>query len=180
MSYTYVTINDLTEVDFDDIYERSKDAIETNWPTGAETTSAQKKEIVRSNIQSCIDGTWAGTPPLAEDDRFLMFKIVDQLGTVMGLVSGFVTANGTFDGKNSLSAPAADGSRNYIYSQQNKLARDQYYRDNGISYIKYNNLHVDSPMYKFLKLRANAGNYDIVSDEETFPGFRTLVTAPRL
>lgn len=180
MTYAYVTINSLSDLDYDDLYERSKDIVESNWPSISTVTAEEKKAIITGLIQSSIDGQWAGAGEVGADDRYLLFKIVNtDTDTAVGIVSGYITPDGTFDAKHSLSSPDG-GSRNYIYTEQNRLARDQYYRDNGITKIKYNNLPEESPLYKFLKLRAGSGYYTIVSDEECSPGFRTVVTQPNI
>lgn len=181
MNISFIKINNLSEVDFDDLYERSKDTIDVNWPSSSSFTDEQRKQIFIDLTNSAINGAWEGIDSVNPTDRFLLVKVVDtDTNTVLSLVSGFVSEDGTYDGKHSFSTKDSTGSRNYLYSEAHRIARNQFYIQEGITQVKYSNLPEDSNMYKFIKLRANAGNYDIVEDFENFPGYRTIITAPRL
>jgi hypothetical protein len=54
MNLVTITINDLSEVDFDDLFERSKDALAANWPTASVMTDEEKKARRREYMKNYI------------------------------------------------------------------------------------------------------------------------------
>ena len=177
MSITYSIINSLDEIDFDDLYERSRDAIESNWPADSPIQGDDIKTHILNMIQSGINNEWPGLNPHSPTDRYVVFDNVESsTGKLVGLVCAYITEDGTLDGRHCFSTPDSSGSRNYIYTGENIEVRNDFYRELGGTKIKYNNIPVDSVLYKLLRLRSNAGYFTILSDEESAPGFRTMVT----
>jgi hypothetical protein len=168
MNISHVIINSLDEVDFDGIYDGSLDSVEKNWPSDSPLQGEQIKTHIRNMIQSALDNEWPGLNVHSQSDTHILFK--------------HITADGVLEGRHSFSRAESNGSRNYLYLPATVESRNQFYRDIGITKIKYNNLPEASHLYKFLKYKAGSGNYDIVEDFETpgMPGFRTVITAPRL
>lgn len=182
MNINHVIIHSLDEVDFDGIYDGSLDSIEKNWPTNNSLQGTEIKNRVRDIIQSALDNEWPGLNPRTPNDAHILFKHVDlDTGIDMGLVSAYITSDGTLDGRHSFSRATSDGSRNYLYLAETVENRNQFYRDIGITKIKYN-LPKDSHLYKFLKYKAGSGNYEILEDFENpvMAGFRIVITAPAL
>ena len=96
MNLTYQIINDLSEIDFDDLYERSKDAIDANWPAGSTMTDAERKAAMIALIESGANNEWPGLNPHGPNDRYVMAKFVDlDTGKDLGFVSGFILEDGT-------------------------------------------------------------------------------------
>lgn len=181
MSLTYTVITSLDEIDFDDLYERSRDVVELNWPADSPIQGDDIKTHMLNMINSGINNEWPGLNAHSPSDRYIMFKSVEtETGLVVGLVCGYITEDGTLDGRHSFSTPDSSGSRNFIYTRETAEGRDQFYRDLGVTKIKYNNIPADSNLYRLLRLRSNSGYFTILSDEETMPGFRTLVTEPSI
>lgn len=177
MSITHSIINSLDEIDFDDLYERSRDVVELNWPADSPIQGDDIKTHMINMIQSGINNEWPGLNPHSPTDRYIMFNSVESAtGLLVGLVCAYITEDGTLDGRHSFSTPDSSGSRNYIYTLENVQVRNEFYRDIGVTKVKYNNIPANSNLYKLLRLRSNAGYFTILSDEETtMPGFRTVV-----
>lgn len=182
MNIDHIIIHNLDEVDFDGIYAGSLDSIQKNWPADTSIQGEEIKTHVINMIQSALNNEWPGLNAHSPNDKHILFKHVDLDTNIdMGLISAYITPDGILDGRHSFSRVDSSGSRNYLYLPETVEKRNQFYRDIGISKIKYN-LPNDSHMYKFLKYKAGAGNYIIVEDTEhaSFPGFRTVITAPIL
>lgn len=181
MNVVFTVINSLDEIDFDDVYERSKDVLELNWPKTSPIQGNDIKTRIVEMINSGVNNDWPGLNLHRPSDRYFMFKTVDtDTGLLLGVTCGYITEDGTFDGRHSFSTPDSTGSRNFLYTAATQVTRNQFYRDNGISKIKYNNIPSDSSLYRLIKFRENAGNYVIISDEEVAAGVRTVVTQPNL
>lgn len=181
MTITYSLINSLDDIDYDDLYERSKDVVELNWPADSPLQGNDIKNHIANMINSGLANEWPGLNPHSPHDRFVLFKSEEaETGLVVGLIAAYITPEGILDGRHSFSTPDSTGSRNFLYTAETVQNRDQFYRDLGVTQIKYNNIPADSSLYRLLKLRANAGYFTIVSDEEAMPGFRTLITQPNL
>ena len=165
MNIVSAVINDLSEVDFDDLYERSKDAIDANWPADSSFTDAERKAKCIEIITSGINNEWPGLNVHAPNDRYFMCAATDtDTGKVMGLVCGFIIDGDTHDGRHSFTAADENGSRNYLYTKQTIAQRNQFYRDNGIAKVLYRNIPTNSIMHRFIKYRANAGNYEVIEE----------------
>jgi hypothetical protein len=179
MNIVYTIINDLSEIDFDDLYERSRDAIDANWPTSSTMTDDERKAAMIALIESGINNEWPGLNAHGPDDRYVMAKVVDiDTGKDMGFVSGYVLTDGTLDGRHSLTAPDENGSRNYIYNEENKTARRNFHIEIGVNKSLYRNIPNNSIMHRMLRLRANAGNFEILEDVESpthGPLFRNIL-----
>lgn len=172
MNIASVLIKDLSEVDFDDLYERSKGAIEASWPADSPYTDEERKAQCIAMINSGINDEWPGLNLHNPGDRYFMVKAVDtDTGKDMGLVCGFIIDGDTLDGRHSFTAADETGSRNYLYTEEVRAQRNQFYRDQGITKVLYRNIPTDSVMHRFIKMRANAGHYEVI--EETTRGFVT-------
>lgn len=181
MNVVFTVINSFDEIDYDDLWERSYDAIENNWPENAPISKTEAKQHIKNMIQSGLDDEWPGLNPHAPGDNYVFIKYEDtDSGLLLGAFSGFITADGVLDGRHSFSTPDATGSRNYLYTQPVIEARHEVYRQLGITQVMHSSIPKDSVLYRFLKLRANAGNYTIVRDEEVLPNFMTVVIQPNL
>lgn len=165
MNIVSAVINDLSEIDFDDLYERAKDAIDANWPASSPYTEEERKAKFIEVITSGINNEWPGMNPHSPNDRYFMCAGTDtDTGKVMGLVCGFIIDGDTHDGRHSFTAADENGSRNYLYAKQTIAQRNQFYRDNGIAKVLYRNIPTNSIMHRFIKSRANAGNYEVIEE----------------
>jgi hypothetical protein len=178
MNITYIVINDLSELDFDDLYERSKDAVDASWPVGSTMTDAERKAAMIAIIQSGINNEWPGLNLHNQNDRYTMVKMVDvATGKEMGFISGYVLSDGTMDGRHSLVAPDDNGSRNYLYSAENRPARDGYLTEIGVNKGLFRNIPADSVFHKVLRSRANSGAFELLEDVDSptlGPAFRNI------
>ena len=177
MNLVTVTINDLSEVDFDDLFERSKDALAANWPTASVMTDEEKKAGYISCITSGFNNEWPGLNPHGPNDVYVGSKHVDlDTGLDMGLVAGFVLPDGTFDGRHSMSAPDANGSRNWLYSERFRELRNDWYASIGATKTLYRNIVANSMHYRHIKMRAGL-HFEIIEDVESptmGPNFRNV------
>jgi len=168
MITSYTLINDLSEIDFDDLYERSKDAVDANWPKASTLTDAERKSNMIALIESGINNEWPGLNPHGPNDRYIVIKTTDiETGITMGMASGFILEDGTFDGRHSLAAPDENGSRNYIYTEENRMQRNALNIQIGVDKMLYRNIPADSIMHRILRQRENTGNYEILEDSES-------------
>ena len=85
----------------------------------------------------------------------------------MGMASGFILEDGTFDGRHSLAAPDENGSRNYIYTEENRMQRNALNIQIGVDKMLYRNIPADSIMHRILRQRASTGNYEILEDVDS-------------
>lgn len=181
MSITYTLINSLDDIDYDDLYERSKDVVELNWPAASPIQGNDIKVHIGNMITSGMNNEWPGLNLHVPTDTPVLFKSEESdTGLLVGLVFGYITEDGTLDGRHSFSTHDSSGSRSFIYAAETIQNREQFYRDIGITKVKYNNIPDNSSLYRVLKLRETAGYFTILSDEESQPGFRTIVTQPNL
>ena len=169
MNIAFVQLNSLSEIDFDYIFDRSFDAVETNWPPDSSLTYEEKKTIFRDQISG-----GEGQP------SFLLFKVIDaDTSDLLAVGCGYITEDGIFDSRQSLTSKNAANSRNWVYSTEHKTARNDFFRGLGISKMKYNNVPVTSSLYRVLKLRSTAGNYHIIEETDSIPGrsdYKTILT----
>jgi hypothetical protein len=176
MNIVTTTINDLSEVDFDDLYERSRDAIDVNWPADSPLTDEERKAKIIEIITSGINNEWPGLNAHSPNDEYFMAKSVDtDTNKVMALVCGYIIDGDTHDGRHSLAAADENGSRNWLYSEQTRASQNQYQRDNGITKLLFRNIPTDSVMHKIIKRRANAGDYEVIEETLGFgEGFTNI------
>ncbi len=175
MNLAYQIINDLSEIDFDDLYERSRDAIDASWPSSSTLTDDERKENARAIIISGLNNEWPGLNAHNPNDRYVVVKTIDSdTGDLMSLVCGFVIEGGIFDGRHSFSAADANGSRNYLYSDSLRQLRSALNQELQVDKYLYRNIPANSVMHRSLKYRENAGHYQIVEDVESTPGFRNI------
>jgi hypothetical protein len=179
MNIVYTVINDLSEIDFDDLYERSKDAIDANWTENSTLTDAERKTNMRTLIESGINNEWPGLNPHGANDTYIMIRAFDTVaGKDMGFVSGFILENGTLDGRHSLTAPDENGSRNYVFNQENVTAKNNFNIEIGITKHLYRNIPANSIFHRTLRMRANAANYELLEDVDSpthGPNFRNIL-----
>lgn len=175
MNLVTVTINDLSEVDFDGLYEKAKDAINVSWPASSNYTDEERKQAMIAIITSGLNNEWPGLNVHSPQDRYIVAKQVDlDTNTDVGLVSGFILPDGTFDGRHSMSAPDENGSRNWLYSEQFRQSRNTWYESIGVTKTLYRNIPANSIMHKSVRMRENAGHYTILEDVESMVGFRNI------
>jgi len=178
MNIAYIQIQDFSELNFDDLYERSKDAVDASWPASSTMTDAERKAAMIAIIQSGINNEWPGLNLHNQNDRYVMVKMVDiATEKEMGFVSGYVLSDGTLDGRHSLVAPDDSGSRNYLYSAENRLARDGFLIEIGVNKSLFRNIPIDSIFHKVLRSRANAGAFELLEDVDSptlGPAFRNV------
>jgi hypothetical protein len=167
----------LSEIDFDDLYERSKDALDANWPTSSTMTDAERKAGMIAIIESGVNNEWPGLNLHAPNDRYILIKTENiETGETMGLATGFILEDGTFDGRHMFSAPDQNGSRNYIYAEENRIERNNLNIQLGVDKILYR-VPENSIMHRILRQRENTGNYEILEDIESptlGPGHRNV------
>lgn len=177
MNVSYIIINDLSEMDWDDLYERCRADIDAQWPAASTLTSEERKANMLAVIESGMNNEWPGLNPHEPNDRYLMAKIVDlDTGQDMGFVSGFILEDGTLDGRHMLTAPDENGSRNWLY--ENKTARNNFHLSIGVTKILYRNISANSIYYKILRSRAAAGALELVEDVDSpmyGPAFRNVL-----
>lgn len=176
MNLVSIPINSLSELDFDDLYKRSKDAIDVSWPAVSQYGDEERKAIMIALIESGLNNEWPGLNPHGPNDTYVASKSVDlDTGKVMGLVAGFILEGGIFDGRHALSAADESGSRNYLYSEQFRQMRRERQTSLGITKTLYRNIPADSVWHKSIRNRQYAGHYTILEDVESSPGFRNII-----
>jgi hypothetical protein len=175
MNLITITINDLSEVDFDGLYEKAKDAIDVSWPSASTMTDEERKAAMIAIVTSGLNNEWPGLNVHGPNDTYVVAKQVDlDTNTEVGFVAGFVLPDGTFDGRHSFSAPDENGSRNWLYSEQFRQARNDWYASIGVTKTLYRNIPENSIMHRSVRMRENAGHYTILEDVESMPGFRNI------
>jgi hypothetical protein len=186
MNIAYIQIHDLSEIDLDDLYERCRDAIDSNWPESSTLTPEERKANMFALIESGINNEWPGLNVHAPGDTYIMLKIVDlDTETTMGFVSGYLIAGNGFnvegkiiDGRHSFIAPDENGSRNYLYTEPSRIARQGFHDAIGATHSLYRNIPADSIQHRILRIRANAGTYELVEDADSptlGPAFRNIL-----
>ena len=177
MNLGYTIITDISEVDFDDLFERSKDAVDASWPAASTMTEEERKAGQIACITSRLNNEWPGLNVHGPNDRYVVMKITDlDTGTDMSCTAGFVLEGGIFDGRHTVTAPNSSGSRNWLYSEQFRQVRNAFHSDIGVTKAIYRNIAADTPHYRHILMRAGL-HFDIVEDVEssTFgSGFRTV------
>lgn len=169
MNLVHSVITSLSEVDFDDLYERSRSAIDASWPADSPLTDAERKQVCVDMMNSGFNNEWPGLNIHNEGDQYIGIKSVDlDTGKDMSLACGYIIDGDTHDGRHSFSAADENGSRNFYYSEQARLDRNSLYSELGISKILYRNIPTNSVMHRFIKMRAGAGHYTVI--EETVNG----------
>lgn len=169
-------INSLEEIDYEDLWERSKDAVQANWPTDAGSFE-NAKEFLRDMILSALNNDWPGKHPHSPNDTYIMFKTEDaDTGLLLGLSCGFLSPDGTLNGSQAFSTPDTTGSRNYIYAPETIENRNAFYREVGINKIQYTMIVKNSSYHRLLKLRQSTGNYTIISETEMGDSYITVLT----
>lgn len=181
MNIAYIQIHDLSEIDFDDLYERCRDAIDADWPKSSTLTSEERKTNMRALIESGMNNEWPGLNPHSPNDTYIVLKFVDlDSETVMGFASGFLLEGGIFDGRHSLTAPDENGSRNYIYTKQSQMARKVFHDGIGVTHALNRNIPANGIQHRMLRNRANAVDpaIEIVEDVDSptlGPAFRNIL-----
>jgi hypothetical protein len=138
------------------------------------------RDNFRSMIESGLNNDWPGKHPHGPEDRFVLIRVRDTDAELdIGLAFGFIISNETFDCICAFSSPDSTGSRNYLYTDHGIESRNAIYRELGITYLRYVTIVKNSNFHRWLKLRANAGNYTIIS-ELGDDDYVTLVTQPNL
>lgn len=174
MIISYEKIASLNEVNFDYLFIESFSRLDTNflWYK-PDLTFSDKKEFYLNQLQSAIEGKF----PLEKDgDRFFMYKTLLD-GEEKELSAGFIGIDGSYRGHWNLSASDTLGSRNWMYTKEARDARKILFNSNGAySYTIFT--FIGSDLYKFIKYRRNAGNFNIIEEKPTLPGInpQNLVT----
>lgn len=179
MNIVYIQIQDLSEMDFDDLYERCKTAIDANWPEDSPLTSEERKANMLAIIESGMNNEWPGLNVHRPHDTYIAIKMVDlDTEKVMGFVSGYLTVEGIFDGRHSLIAPDDNGSRNWLYTEQSQIARKNFHTSIGVTRSLYRNIPANSIQHRILRSRTAAGVYELVEDIDSptlGPKFRNIL-----
>lgn len=166
MNVAYIIINDLSEMDWDDLYERCRAGIDAEWPASSTLTSEERKTNMLAVIESGVNNDWSGSDAPGPNDRYVMSKTVDlDTGKEMAFVSGFILENGTFDGRHSLTAPDENGSRNWLY--ENQTARNNFLLSIGVNKGLFRNIPADGIFHRILRARAVAGAFELLEDVDS-------------
>lgn len=165
-------------MDFDDLYERCRDAIDADWPATSTLTSEERKANMIALIESGISNEWPGLNPHGPNDRYVMSKTVDlDTGKEMAFLSGFILSdNVTFDGRHSLTAPDENGSRNWLY--ENRTARNNFLLGLGVNKALFRNIPANSVFHRVLRARAASGAFELLEDVDSptlGPKFRNIL-----
>lgn len=136
-------------------------------------THEEKKQFYLAQLQTGVDGTW---PLKDEGDTFFMYQATIG-GNVVEFTAGYITPDGNFKGRWYLTAPDANGSRNWMYTPAARQSRTEMYIAAGISKYTIHTI-VNSDIYRLMKLRQQTGNFTILDEYPTYPdkpGYVTLV-----
>lgn len=178
MNLSYTIITDISQVDFDDLYERSKDAIDASWPESSTMTDEEKKNGYILCITSGLNNEWPGLNVHGPNDVYVAMKITDlDTGKDLSCTAGFVLEGGIFDGRHSLTAPSENGSRNWLYSEQFRQVRSEFHAEIGVNKSLYRNIVAGSLHYRHILMRAGT-HFEIVEDVESpllGPNFRNVL-----
>jgi hypothetical protein len=177
MNLGYTIITDISEVDFDDLFERSKDAVDASWPAASTMTEEERKAGYIACITSGLNNEWPGLNDHGPNDRYVVMKITDlDTGIDMSCTAGFVLEGGIFDGRHTVTAPNSSGSRNWLYSDQFRQVRNAFHADIGVTKAIYRNIVADSLHYRHILMRSGI-HFEIVEDIESpalGSGFRNV------
>ncbi len=162
----YVKITSLEEVNFDYLFNQSLQNLDNNfiWGPGI-VTDMDKLNAYKTQIISAMNNEWA--VGRNSTDVFFMYKTVVD-GQDLELSAGFIEGT-IFKGRWNLSSVDSTGSKNWIYTTDNREARKAFYNNNGLtSYAMYT--FVGSELYNFIRYRASAGNFTISAEFPTIEG----------
>ena len=178
MNVVYIIINDLSEMNWDDLYERCRADIDAHWPASSTLTSEERKANMLAVIESGINNEWPGLNAHSPNDRYVMSKTVDlDTGKEMGFISGYILDdNVTFDGRHSLTAPDENGSRNWLY--ENQTARNNFLLGLGVNKGLFRNIPANGIFHRILRARAAAGAFELLEDVDSptlGPDFRNIL-----
>lgn len=172
MIIEFVELNSLDEIDFDYLFTESYSRMENTflWAPGCDTFE-QRKQFYHNQLLSAANGTW---PLKNENDTFIL--IVTKVdGVIVEFTAGFRDVDDVVSLRWHLTAPGADGKRNWRYSQEALQARKDFVVAAGISAFKEftwkGSLH-----YRTLRMRAQTGNFILeeLPSPNRYPG-RELV-----
>lgn len=177
MNVAYIIINDLSEIDWDDLYERCRAHIDAHWPASSTLTSEERKVNMLAVIESGMNNEWPGLNAHGPNDRYVMLKTVDlDTGKDMGFISGFILEDGTLDGRHLLIAPDENGSRNWLY--ENQTTRNNFLLSIGVNKTLFRNILADGIFHRILRARAAAGALELLEDVDSStlgPTFRNIL-----
>lgn len=155
MIVEFVEIGSLAEIDFDYMFTESYSRMENTflWPPMC-VTYEQRKQFYYDQLLAADNGTW---PLKNETDTFIL--IVTKVdGEIVEFTAGFRDENDVVSLRWHLTAPGADGKRNWRYSQEALQARKDFVAQAGIKAFKEftwkGSLH-----YRMLRMRAQTGNF---------------------
>jgi hypothetical protein len=179
MNIAYIQVHDLSEIDFDNLYERCRAAIDADWPEKSPLTSEERKENMRAIIESGMNNEWPGLNVHRPHDTYIVLKMLDlDTEKVMGFVSGYLIEGGIFDGRHSLISPDDNGSRNWLYTEQTQAAVKNRLDDFDVTKWLYRNIPANSIQHRILRNRAASGAYELIEDVDSptlGPKFRNIL-----
>lgn len=172
MIVEFIDIESLDEIDFDYMFTESYTRMVDTflWPQNCDTFE-KRKQYYYNQLLSADNGTW---PVKNDNDTFILIATkVD--GMIVEFTAGFRDENDIVSLRWHLTAPGADGKRNWRYSQEALQARKDFVAASGIAAFKEftwkGSLH-----YRTLRMRAQTGNFTLeeVPNPNKYPG-RELV-----
>lgn len=165
MTVIHQKITSLAEVDFDYLFTESASRIDGNFLWNPSFTLEDKKQFYYNQIQDAIEGK---SHLIKDGETFFMFKTMID-GQDKELSAGFKGIDGKYRGHWNLSAPDNTGSRNWIYTKETRDSRKLLLNSEGITAYSMPT-YVGSDLYKFVKYRKNAGNFELLEERPTIPG----------
>jgi len=158
-NFTYKKVTKLSAVDLDTLFESSMAALDQNFPWNPLFTATDKKKFYLDQLSSAVKGKWKIKD---ETDTFFMYAVYAD-NILCQFVAGYIQSNGSFRVHWMLTNPIND-SRNWLYTPENRSALVKFYADNSITSYRVTTF-IGSSIYKLMKLRANAGFFEIVDEE---------------
>lgn len=167
---TYNNVTNLNNIDYDRLFQSSYPLIDNNfvWPIFV-STFEQKKQYYYEQLVQAVDGSWAIK---SSEDRLLMY-VVELDGIQVEFSCGFIEQDRCFRPHWFLTAPDNNGSRNWLYTADNRNAKSAFYQSLNITSYKVST-YIGSDLYKLFKMREATGNFQIISEQPTVPGSNPL------
>lgn len=165
MSIVFERIHSIEDFDYDAMFQASEIHLDENFfaKVPYPLTYEEKKQYYKDQLQSAFDGK--SYLQRENEQLFLFLGVFD--GIPMEFGGGYIENDGeTLRFHWYLTAPDTNGSRNILHLDSTADIRKVFYNAHGITKYRVET-YVDSPLHKWMKLRAASGHRVILSETTT-------------